>query len=211
MAYAEALTKGQDFDFDSEKAETRHRQKVDIFQKLLQSVKTGLKATFESSAPSTGEKDTRGEVCIDQPVYDAWERKIMIDRKASLADRYPEAVEKLELIRWLDDNWDGYGSRSIPSKSIEWGYSVLYELVQIADLVGYELPEPEIFAGPGGVVQFEWTWNGKEFELKYTVPNNVPIFRYLWCPDDDPDSWEEGEFQGSLSENSALKRFLSHI
>lgn len=211
MSYAEALTISQTGDLSVQEAESGYSQKKYTLLRAIREVVVGSQETDTALPADYDRTNTASKSYGDEPVHNLLEDMGMIELRSSLVERYREATDKLELIRSFGDDWDGHGSRAIPSYTVDWGYKVLSELVRAAQKAGTELPEPEVFAGPGGVIQFEWTWNGSEFELKYAVPENDPIFEYLWCPQSDPDSWDEGEFRGPVSENPAVKRFLAGI
>jgi len=124
---------------------------------------------------------------------------------------YPELVKRLEHIRQLQHNWDSYGSRGFQDDTVELAYSVIQDMKYAAEQMGVQLPQPEVFPGPEGVIQFEWTINGKAFELSFALKEGTPNYEYLLCPEENPDSWEEGEFTGPLAESSAISKFLSWI
>ena len=131
--------------------------------------------------------------------------------KNEIESIYPELVHRLEHIRHLRKNWDTYNSNAPSGVTVYYAYVLLNQLRKAARLRGVELPEPEACPGPGGLIQFDWEIDGKEFELKLSVKDGGVNYRFLLCPEDDPDSWEEGEFVSSVSGHPAIRAFLSWI
>ncbi len=131
--------------------------------------------------------------------------------KNELEHIYPELVHKLEYIRHLPENWDTYGSSAPSGLVVYCAYILLNSLRKSAGLRGTELPEPEACPGPGGILQFDWDINEKALEFRVSMKNGRVTYRFLLCPTDDPDTWQEGEFTGPVSEHPAIQAFLSWI
>jgi hypothetical protein len=78
-----------------------------------------------------------------------------------------KAFEKLEAFRELPDNWDGYGGQRLDDQ--------VYLRVRkfLARFGNWILPEPEIFPGSGGGVQFEWSVKKRELEIEFSESGKI--------------------------------------
>lgn len=78
-----------------------------------------------------------------------------------------KAMDKLEAFRKLPDNWDGYGGQRLDDQ--------VYLRVRkfLARFGNWILPEPDIFPGSGGGIQFEWSFNQRELEIEFSESGKV--------------------------------------
>jgi hypothetical protein len=78
-----------------------------------------------------------------------------------------KAMEKLEAFRELPDNWDGYGGQRLDDQ--------VYLRVRkfLARFGNWILPEPDIFPGSGGGVQFEWSFKERELEIEFSEAGKI--------------------------------------
>jgi hypothetical protein len=77
------------------------------------------------------------------------------------------AQHKISELAQLADNWDSYGSRPIQPKAIEQTSEALRHLSAI------NLPLPQIFPVPGGGLQIEFEYNGRELEIEFLPDGSI--------------------------------------
>lgn len=193
---------------DWELVDTQSKHKIKLLDRVIKSASSVLE-TFSGSTESVS---TSGPTQNLQE--EDWVRTIQYCGtyyKNEIESIYPDLVHRLEHIRHLQQNWDTYGSSAPSGLAIYYAYILLNQLRKSAIMRGAELPEPEACPGPKGSIQFDWDVNGREFELKFTVKNKDIRYVFLLCPESNPDTWEEGEFVGLVSEHPSVRSFLAWI
>ncbi len=78
-----------------------------------------------------------------------------------------KSLEKLEAFRELPDNWDGYGGKRLDHRVY------LNARKFLARVGNWILPEPDVFPGSGGGIQFEWSFNQRELEIEFSESGKV--------------------------------------
>lgn len=94
-----------------------------------------------------------------------------------------KAKYDLDRIMALPENWDSYGSPSIPE--------VLYKNAEnfLRSLEVEDIQPPFVAPVSGGGIQFEWQNKTRELEIEFVQPN---VFGYLKIIGDEPV--DEGQF-----------------
>ncbi|MGB2806225.1 MAG: hypothetical protein WBC22_00675 [Sedimentisphaerales bacterium] len=112
------------------------------------------------------------------PTYESDQLVSAIDPKWLAKAKYD-----LDRIMKLPDNWDSYGSPSIPE--------VLYKNAKdfLISLEVEDIEPPFVVPVSGGGIQFEWQNMARELEIEFVQSN---VFGYLKIIDDEPV--DEGQF-----------------
>ena len=112
------------------------------------------------------------------PTYESEQIVIAIDPKWLAKAKYD-----LDRIMSLPENWDNYGSPSIPE--------VLYENAEnfLRSLEIEDIEPPFVAPVSGGGIQFEWQNKARELEIEFVRAN---VFGYLKIIGDEPV--DEGQF-----------------
>ena len=94
-----------------------------------------------------------------------------------------KAKYDLNRLATLPENWDSYGSPSIPE--------VLYKNAEnfLRSLEVEDIEPPFVAPVSGGGIQFEWQNKARELEIEFVQPN---VFGYLKIIGDEPI--DEGQF-----------------
>lgn len=182
---------------------------LDQCARFLEKMLSGLGDTLEKPPhQQKGGRVTSKDSANDLREYLDYMR---LERRKSLNEDYPRVVQELEMIRQLPPNWDSYGGIPPSGETVEHAYSVLGELKTAVEVKGMRLPEPDVSPGAKGTIQFEWDLGQKAFELSFQVVHRKPRYEYLLCPEDDDNTWEEGEFTGDVTRTTAVSKFVSWI
>ena len=80
------------------------------------------------------------------------------------------AIEELDELAQLGENWDSYGAYS-PSKR-----SLVGACQLINELLDKDTPKPDIFPVPNGNVQIEWSCSGIELEIEVISSTNCEVY-----------------------------------
>jgi hypothetical protein len=134
----------------------------------------------------------------------------------SLKKVCPEVVERFELFRSLEPNWDGYQGKPPDTETLDFAYTTLVNLHLEAERRGLSFPCPQTSCGGSGMVQFDWSiGNGvekKEMELEFLFHDGVVYFEYLLCPTPNPRTWEEElNLTGNPLEHYCIETLFSWI
>ena len=79
--------------------------------------------------------------------------------------------DKIREIANLNENWDGYGSKSFKNHTIQNTIFFLAKLIDnFEDQYEKELPKPMLFPGDNGSMNMEW--GGEGFDLLITIPED---------------------------------------
>ncbi|MEI7451364.1 MAG: hypothetical protein WCJ75_17275 [Desulfomonile sp.] len=135
-----------------------------------------------------------------------------IQRMDSIADEYPGFYSDIERFRRQKRDWGKEGSKNPSGTTLDYAYEVFSDLILSARNAGISLPEPAVGRCADGSILFEWDLSGKSFELEFSKDNQTPHLSYLLCPVEDDDStWQEGELIRTLSQDQAVRTFLSWL
>lgn len=93
----------------------------------------------------------------------------------------------------LPDDWDSYGSVAIKQDVANEALKALSHLSRLGMSI------PEVFAVPGGGIQFEWSGNSSEMELEIR-PNHTIEFLIV----DQKDKMREGPIGNNMNELFSL-------
>ncbi len=106
----------------------------------------------------------------------------------------------LENLKYLSDDWDGYGSPRIDLSIIQSADNLLKNLYSRSSS-----PTPQAVPIPGGRIQLEWDRDGKSLEIEF---EDVQTIRYLkWWPDKGVE--EEGVLP--VSELDKIRQLLEWL
>jgi hypothetical protein len=95
-----------------------------------------------------------------------------------------KALDHLNIISQMPDNWDSYGSPSL-SKDLYSNAKAFICLLQ--DLFVFETPD--VIPVSGGGVQFEWQYQGRELEIEFSKPSEIAFLQVF-----ENESMKEGVF-----------------
>ena len=87
-----------------------------------------------------------------------------------------------DLVRNLDQGWDGYRGQPV---SLE---NAMFALSMLEAVCGYNAAAPQIVPGPSGDLQIEWHTLRGDIELHVFGPNRVHAWRHLVGGDEDGES-----------------------
>ena len=141
---------------------------------LLDSMRETIQAWTGSTPPYT----QSWPQLKTNPTYESDQLVSAIDPKWVAKAKYD-----LDRIMKLPDNWDSYGSPSIPE--------VLYKNAEnfLRSLEVEDIEAPFVAPVSGGGIQFEWQNKTRELEIEFVQSN---VFGYLKIIGDEPV--DEGEF-----------------
>ena len=127
------------------------------------------------------------------PTYEADQIVSAIDPKWLAKAKYD-----LDRIMKLPDNWDSYGSPSIPE--------VLYKNAEnfLISLEAEDIEPPFVAPVSGGGIQFEWQNMDRELEIEFVQSN---VFGYLKIIDDEPV--DEGQF--SFKDYNSVRQLIKWL
>lgn len=74
-----------------------------------------------------------------------------------------EALDRIESITLLPENWDGYGADQIDSSCIE-------NTKHVLSMLPNYVPSPEIYPNPNGTITMDWGTNDKSLSIE--IGNN---------------------------------------
>jgi hypothetical protein len=136
-------------------------------------------ACLSSASPET--KQEYGSMCI---VYSTTSGdEIAADPDETTATWLIKARDDIAQLKNLPDNWDSYGSPSIPTRLFENAKNFL------TSLEFENISPPRVVPISGGGLQFEWQQGHREIEVEFIEDNFIG---YLKVVSDKPI--EEGQF-----------------
>ncbi|MFH1112996.1 MAG: hypothetical protein V1792_03660 [Pseudomonadota bacterium] len=148
----------------------------------------------------------------DSETFIAYQRLVLLERQRRQLDvYYPTVGRKLESFRALEADWDTYGGIPPSEETIDYGQVLLLKILRLCRRHGKALPEPLVFPGGDGAIQFEWKSDGKALELEFVMESGVPVVSYLVCPSENMEDWLEGEYRGEIPDRSLLNMLLDWL
>jgi len=137
-----------------------------------------LRETIQAWTGSASSYTQSGPQLKTNPTYESDQLVSAIDPKWLAKAKYD-----LYRIMKLPDNWDSYGSPSIPE--------VLYKNAEnfLRCLEVEDIEAPFVAPVSGGGIQFEWQNKTRELEIEFVQSN---VFGYLKIIGDEP--FDEGQF-----------------
>ena len=110
-------------------------------------------------------------VAVFEPIHHAEDDAIFFSGKSIVAEIRPQpaawlprAIQRVQELSYLGDNWDSYGAPSIDLRSIEFAERVLRVLAQFEDLA-----EPTIGASPDGFATLVWSAASWDLECECEI------------------------------------------
>jgi hypothetical protein len=114
-----------------------------------------------------------------------------------LRQRLEQPLEQLLQLLDLPVNWDSYGSRCIDRRAVASGILLLVQIM------GEDVPTPQVCPVPGGGVQLEWQRANRALELEALPDGSVQFLTV------DGDRMEEGSLDTRTGERTQeLVRWL---
>lgn len=114
-----------------------------------------------------------------------------------------EAIEKLNSLLCLDENWDSYGAHRV---SLEAVFAAIYVL---ASVLQENTPLPTFVPTPSGDVQLEWHQSGIDLEVEVNSSGNIEIF--FEDELEKNEAYEYESFQGSVYDLKLLPEYVRKI
>lgn len=111
--------------------------------------------------------------------------------ETDLPDWLERAISELNRIASLKENWDSYGARIVPQRTIEHALATLMRLMRPG------VPFPSIHPTPSGAISFGWHARGRDLEV--TVERPFVVTGY-YADDDNPDQEWDGAVGLDLEE-----------
>jgi len=108
------------------------------------------------------------------------------------------ALEKLESVYHLPDNWDSYDSPALSDELYENAKTFLNSIKAL------DVPELAVVPVSGGGVQFEWQHGGRELEIEFSLSDKVEYLK-VFENEFKNEEMEEGDF---LPQDAATGRNL---
>ena len=85
------------------------------------------------------------------------------------------ALQELEKVKQMNDNWDSCGSPSLTDKQYENAKAFIEALLDYP--IREKIPEPSVGPVCGGGVQFEWQYGGRELEIEFSENDCIEYLR----------------------------------
>ena len=130
---------------------------------------------------------------------------------SSIALTYPMASKRLEMFRAMRLNWDIEEDTPATDDTIDLAYETLSRLKNMAGQSDAELPEPYVYLLSDGQIEFEWEFNGKEFDLAIVKEKSLAVCSALLR---DTNTWVENEdivLPDEIGQISTIQTFLSWL
>ena len=84
----------------------------------------------------------------------------------------------------------------------------------MAEQSNVALPEPYVYLTSDGWIEFEWDFNGKEFDLAIAEENSFVTYSSLVRPSADPNTWVDDEkkvLPNEVAQLPSVQIFLSWL
>lgn len=108
-------------------------------------------------------------------------------------------IADLNSIARLPENWDSYGARRIPQRTLE------HALQVIANLMDVGTPPPQVGATVAGGVEFEWNQHNGELEVQILTPYQVHAYFYN---EETNEEWEDDNVGLNVD---LIRPYLRHL
>lgn len=114
-----------------------------------------------------------------------------------------EVSESLNAILALEENWDSYGAKRVPPKTIVATLQLLFNIMD------KNSPSASIVPTPKGNVQVEWHCNDIDLEIEVTADGTYSFFYEDHTNSDE--FYEDNSFQHTIDNPSQLIQFVENI